>query len=168
MKKLLFPLIAILGIGAFVYYHFSAPNVLERRLDSLLDSLSFGVVSLKDLDKESEHFASHFADEVTFSGAGNDIISGTVTPADLQELYLNQYRAGAKKAAASKIGDFSIKLTSAKEAEMKATIKIDLVLRDNSTYPQETPALFTWVNRGGRWVISGVKLELPGGGEYEF
>ena len=137
MKKLLFLLVAVLAIAGFSYYYFSTPKILERRLDSLLDSLSFGTVSLGSVEKDADDFASHFAPEIEFSGSGNSIIMGTVSPDDLRALYLNQYRAAAKNSQAKRTGDFHVELTAADQAEMDATIELTTVLRDNTSYPQD-------------------------------
>ena len=163
MKKLLFLLVAVLGIAGFIYYYFSAPKVLERRLDSLMGTMSFGLVSLGDVEKEADKFAGHFADEVTFSGAGNEIISGTVEPSELRELYLNQFRPAAKSAKAQRTGDFFVKLTATNKAVMDATIELTITLRDNSSYPQSMPVRLSWVKKGGKWVISEVQMQLPSG-----
>lgn len=161
MKKLLFILVAILAIAGFSYYYFSAPKVLERRLDSLLASLSFGTITLKDMDKEGDNFASHFASEVEFSGAGNSIISGTVSPADMKEMYLIKFRTAAKSSQAERTGDFYVKLRAADEAEMDVTISMDIILRDNLSYPQEMPARLIWKKENGSWVISEVQMREP-------
>lgn len=161
MKKLLLTLAAILGIAGFTYYYFSAPKTLERRLDSLLSSLSFGVVTLKDMDKEADNFASHFAEEVIFSGSGNEIISGTVSTNELREMYLEQFRIAAKSSQASRIGDFSVKLQAANQAEMDTTIELKIILRDNTSYPQTMPARLIWKKTGRSWVITEIKLQDP-------
>ena len=67
MKKLLFIALLTLGIAGFVYLHYSTPQVLNRRLDSLLDSLSFGTISLQENTKAGDRFAEHFLEEVTLS-----------------------------------------------------------------------------------------------------
>ena len=161
MKKLLTLLIAVLAIAGFIYYSFSAPRVLERRLNSLLGSLSFGVVSLKDLDKEGDKFASLFAEEVTFSGAGNEIISGTVNSEELKTLYLDQFRVAVKSSRAKRVGEFKVSLQSPKEANMQTSIQLDTVLRDNSSYPQTMPITLSWKKENGDWVITKVKMETP-------
>ena len=168
MKKLLTLLAGVVVIAGFCYYYFSTPKILERRLDSLLGTLSFGVVSLTDLDKEGDRFASHFAQEITFSGSGNEIISGQVQPSNLRALYLDKYRVAAKKATAKRTGAIAIKLQAANEAEMDTTIEIDITLRDNSAYPQSIPARLDWKKVKGEWVISGVQLKLPAGSGFDF
>ena len=161
MKKLLFVLIAILGIAGFTYYYFSAPKVLERRLDSLLSTLSFGAISFGDMDKEADKFASHFAEEVEFSGSGNSIIAGSVGPAEMRELYLNQFRAAAKSSQAKRSGDFYVKLRAADQAEMDATIQLDIILRDNVSHKQTMPVRLIWKKKGGKWVITEAQLQDP-------
>ena len=161
MKKLLILFALILALAGFFYYYFSTPKILERRLESLMDTLSFGVVSLKNIEKEGDHFASHFASEVTFSGAGNEIISGTVEPNERRELYLEKYRVALKSAQTQRIGEFFVKLTAANEAEMEATLQFKLILRDNTSYPQEMPTRLQWIKEDGKWVISEVQLQLP-------
>ena len=161
MKKLLFILVAILGIAGFTYYYFSAPKVLERRLDSLLSTLSFGTLSFGDMEKEGDKFASHFATEVEFSGAGNSIIAGSVGPDDMRELYLKQFRTAAKSSQAKRTGDFFVKLRAADRAEMDATIQLDIILRDNSSYKQVMPARLIWRKEGGKWVITEAQMQAP-------
>lgn len=161
MKKLLFIFAAILTIAGFSYYYLSTPKVLERRLDSLLSSLSFGSVSLKDTDKEAENFSSHFAEEVVFSGSGNEIISGTVSANEMREMYLNKFRAATKSSQAKRTGDFSVKLQAADRAEMDVTIELKIILRDNVSYPQTMPARLAWKKAGGNWVIAEVQLQNP-------
>lgn len=167
MKKLLIIVAAILGITGYVYFYFSAPRVLERRLDSLLDSMSFGLVTLKDMEKEGDHFASHFAPEVTFSGSGNEIVSGTVTPAELKEIYLLRFRVASKSANAATKGDVTAKLTSPDRAEMKAFVQVNIILRDNTSYPQNMPVELMWQKINGKWVISEVQLLKPTDGGYD-
>ncbi|MGJ8723151.1 MAG: hypothetical protein ACSHYB_01230 [Roseibacillus sp.] len=161
MKKFLFLLMAILGLAGFAYYYFSAPKVLERRLESLLGTLSFGTISLADMDKEADKFAAHFASEVEFSGSGNSIISGTVSPAEMRELYLIKFRTAAKSSQAKRTGDFFVKLQAADQAEMDATIQLDIILRDNVSYPQTMPVRLLWKKKGGQWVITEVQLQDP-------
>ncbi len=168
MKKVSFLFTALLVIASFTYYYFSAPKVLERRLDSLTDSLTFGAISLGGFESDADNFATHFANEVEFSGAGNSIITGTVTPSDLRELYLNQLRAAAKKCQAKRTGDFFVKLQSPDRAEMDATIMMDLVLRDNIAYPQTVPVRFHWEKKQGKWLISEVQLQEPIGEDFDF
>ena len=167
MKKLLFILVAILGIAGFFYYYFSAPKVLERRLDSMLSTLSFGTISFGDIEKDADKFSSFFAAEVEFSGSGNSIIAGTVGPADMRELYLNQFRAAAKSSQAKRKGDFHVKLQAADRAEMDATIELDIVLRDNSSHLQTMPVRLTWRKSGGKWVITEAQLLDPINGAFD-
>lgn len=165
MKKLLLIVVAILAIAGFTYHYFSAPKILERRLDSLLDSLSFGAITLKDMDQEGEQFASHFAAEVEFSGSGNSIISGTVTPSEMKALYLEKFRTASKTSQAKRTGDFSVQLKAPDRAEMDATISLEVILRDNTSYPQSMPASFLWIKNDGKWVISEVQMREPLGGQ---
>ena len=166
MKKLLFVLVAILGIAGFIYYYFSAPKVLERRLDSMLSTLSFGAISLGDMDKEADKFASHFASEVEFSGAGNSIIAGSVGPDELRSLYLDQFRAAAKSSQGKRTGNFYVKLQAADRAEMDATIELDITLRNNMSHKQTMPVRLIWRKTGGQWVITEAQLQDPVNGGF--
>lgn len=166
MKKVLLPLVAVLAIAGFSYFYFSTPKVLERRLDSLMESLSFGTVSLGSIEKEADDFVSHFANEIEFSGAGNSIIMGTVGPADMRELYLNQFRTAARSSQATRTGDFFIDLKAPDRAVMDATIELDIVLRDNLSYPQTMPVRLHWTKTGGKWLISEVQLQDPIDGDF--
>lgn len=161
MKKFLILLVTILGIAGFSYYYFSAPKVLERRLDSMLGTLSFGALNFGDMDKEADKFASHFASQVEFSGSGNSIIAGTVDPAEMRDLYLIKFRTAAKSSQAERTGDFFVKLQSADSAVMDATIQLDIILRDNVSYPQTMPVRLIWKKKEGEWVIVEVQLQDP-------
>lgn len=161
MKKFLSLVGVILALAGFSYYYLSAPKVLERRLDSLLGSLSFGAITLKDMEKEGQDFASHFAPQIEFSGAGNSIIAGTVSSAEMKELYLLKFRPAVKSSQAKRTGDFFVKLKSADRAEMDVTISMDIVLRDNTAYPQTVPSRLIWIKEGGTWLISEVQLREP-------
>ncbi|MBK1834927.1 hypothetical protein [Roseibacillus ishigakijimensis] len=161
MKKLLVSLAAVLAIAAFAYYYFSAPRVIDRRLDSLLDTMSFGAVTLKNLDQEAADFADHFAESVIFSGSGSEVISGEVSRAEMQELYHSQFRVGAKSSQAKVIGETVIVMRGSDRAEMDTTVKLDLVLRDNMSYPQSIPARLQWRKREGKWRIDEVRMLEP-------
>ena len=119
------------------------------------------------MDKEADKFASHFAPEVEFSGAGNSIIAGTVGPAEMRELYLNQFRAASKSSQAKRSGDFYVKLRAADRAEMDATIQLDVILRDNMSYKQTMPVRLIWKKEGGEWVITEAQMQDPVGSGFD-
>lgn len=130
-------------------------------MDSLLDTMSFGVVTLKDMEKEGDDFASHFAPEIVFSGSGNEIVAGSATPDSMKDLYLMRFRVASKSANATTKGDVSITVLSADRAEMKATIDVNIILRDNTSYPQVMPVHLVWEKINGKWVIAEVQLLEP-------
>jgi len=163
MKKLLFIALLTLGIAGFVYFHYSTPQVLNRRLDSLLDSLSFGTISLQENTKAGDRFAEHFLEEVTFTGNGNDIIAGTPTRDELRELYLEQLRSFARNCQASHSGDTNITLKSADNAQMETTISLQGTFHGNQSFQRDIPVRFTWQKKKGSWHISAVQLLEPTG-----
>lgn len=161
MKKLLFIVALVALLGSFFYYYYSAPRVIDRRLDSLLDSLSFGAISLKEKSKSADEFADHFSATVRFSGAGNDIIAGSPSREDLRALYSEQLRAYAKGSKAERSGDTSIKLTGSDRAEMDTAITLQVSTFANTTHQQEMPCRLTWAKESGTWRISEVQLQKP-------
>jgi hypothetical protein len=161
MKKLLVTAGLVLALGAFFYYYFSAPRVIDRRMNSLLDSLSFGAVSLQEKGKSADNFADHFAEEIRFSGAGNDIITGSPSQEDLRSLYLDQLRGYAKSSEAKRSGETEIRLQGSDRAVMSTTVSLRVVSFANTSHQQEIPSRFTWVKKSGNWLISEVRLESP-------
>lgn len=161
MKKPLFILILVALLGSFFYYYYSAPRIIDRRLDSLLDSLTFGVITLQEKGKSADQFADHFSPTVRFSGAGNDIIAGSPSREDLREMYLEQLRAFAKGSKAERSGDTSIALESGDRAVMSTAITLQIETVGNTSYTQEMPCRLVWQKESGTWRISEVQLQKP-------
>lgn len=161
MKKLLIIVALVAVLGSFFYYYYSAPRIIDRRLDSLLDTLTFGAISLQDPEKSGDDFAEHFTTTVQFSGAGNEIITGSPSREELRGIYLEQLRAFAKVSEAERDGDTSIRLSGSDRAEMDTAILLKVTTFANTAHEQAMPCRLVWVKEGGSWQISEVQLQKP-------
>lgn len=161
MKAFSLALCGVLGIAIFVYFYYSTPRVLERRLDSLLSSLSFGLIELGDKASAADDFTSHFAEEISFSGSGNEIITGNPSRADMREIYLTQLRTFARSCQADIKDKPIITITNTVKAEMDVTIVLSIVFGNSEPYEQVMPSRLTWEKTSGQWVIASVKLLKP-------
>jgi len=159
MKKLI-PILLLLGVILYCYVHFSTPRVLQRRTDSFLATMNFGALSLAVPEKAADEFASHLADEITFSGSNFEIIAGTPSRAELRSSYL-EYRGVIKNSSIERIGKTSVKLSGSAEASVQTTLKIDVVAHGNSHYDQELPLIFSWQKIEGDWLLAEIKLLAP-------
>ena len=160
MKKFITLLGLILGISAFLYYYYSAPRILERRLAGLIKTLDYSAVSLENQDKDAEHFASYFAPSVTLSGADN-FLEGEADPDTLSRLYSENYRNSAKSISVQLSEKPRTKLKSAKLAEMTFALRIDIRSLSNFQDQREIPCHFQWEKTGGKWKISKIILLDP-------
>lgn len=161
MKKFLVIAALAFGIAAFIYYHFSTPQVLDRRLNSLLGTMTFGAVSLKENSAAADDFIEHFTDDVLFSGAGNDLIVGTPSRDDLKMLYLQQLRTYARSCDATATGNTKIALKRANLAQMDTNITLTGNLHGNTAFERTFPVRFMWQKIEGTWSISAVQLQEP-------
>lgn len=161
MKKLLLIAALVFGIAAFVYYHFSTPRVLDRRLDSLLDTMTFGAVSLKENSTAADDFIAHFTEDVLFTGSGNDLIVGSPTRDDLKMLYIQQLRTYARSCKATATGNTQIALKRADLAQMETNVTLTGNLHGNTSFERTFPVTFMWQKREGKWAISAVRLKEP-------
>ncbi|MEM9081919.1 MAG: hypothetical protein AAGC74_14640, partial [Verrucomicrobiota bacterium] len=135
MKKFLFLLIAVLILAVFAWWHFSAPRVVQRRCDSMLSHLNFGLVSLDSPEKEADQFASHLSNEVRFLGAAFDIIEGTESRNELRDRFI-QFRQYVKSSSVSRVNETQVTIQSPTQALLETTIDFNFTFHGNSSTRQ--------------------------------
>lgn len=132
---------------------------MERRVDSLLSEMNFGLVSLGEHGDAADKFASHFAETVTFSGSESPLFESEEGRAALRKLYL-EYRTFAKSSSAERIGDTQVTVADSTTAEVATTVAFRLTFHGTDGGDQrELPVVLTFEKLAGDWLISKVEMQ---------